>query len=365
VPLENTYNGHLVADAPAFREILDKLAADPSYRALVMTTPVLSHAPYHMRNWDAFLQSHPEAAHGLDLDEARDLAELYRENHHLLTWNFEAGAEMLSLSGKRLQEFTQAVGVLYASNINLIDRIFGEIVSAIDERGLEDESLVAFTADHGEVMYRENAPFKWSHGLQLAPEALNVPLLIRAPGVGGQNYQAVTRSMDVFPTLAGLAGVPIGAEHGVQGRDLSVALRSGSTAPHLLAPSHTAVLVESVYKQMYQPRWELAWAIARGFFPRIDVNLIWVSIRDGDMVYKHQKITPEEWEHQVFDLARDPGESVNLFDPADSQHSAMVIALADYKARLVEQHRLDDPEGGTQLPADKEAEMLRSLGYIR
>ncbi len=192
-----------------------------------------------------------------------------------------------------------------------------------------------------------------------------MPLLIRAPGVNGQTYEGVTRSIDVFPTLAGLAGVPIGAEHGVQGQDLSESLRFGVPAPHLLAASHTAVLVQSVFGQMYQPRWKLVWAVARGFFPRIDVNLIWVSIRDGDRVYKHQKVGADEWEHQVFDLARDPGESANLFDPADADHAAMATALADYKARLVEKHRPDDPGAGAQLPEDKEAELLRELGYIR
>ena len=72
---------------------------------------------------------------------------------------------------------------------------------AVDERGLRDESLVVFTADHGELLYRDNALFPWSHDFQLAPEVLRAPLLIRGPGVAPGRAEWVTRSIDLYPTI--------------------------------------------------------------------------------------------------------------------------------------------------------------------
>lgn len=361
----NAFLRYLRASDPRFVAILERPATDPGYRAFVITNPLLAHLAYRMEHWDAFHARHPRAAEGLDLEELTRLATLYRENYHLLAWNFPLAAERLELSGERLERFVRAVDLLYASNVSFLDQEFGGLVDAIDAHGLADHSLIAFTADHGEVMYRENAPFQWSHSLQLAPEALGVPLILRSPGLAPGAYEGVTRSIDVFPTLAGLAGVPIAAEHGVQGVDLSAALRGGAPAPRLVAPSHTAVLAPAVFRQMYQPRWRNVWGVARGFFPRVDPKLIWVSMRDGDMVYKREEIEADRWEFRVFDLASDPGETTNLYDPENPRHVEMAAALMDYKARLVEGYR-GSAEGETrQLRQEQEAELLRGLGYIR
>ena len=104
------------------------------------------------------------------------------------------------------------------------------------------------------------------------------------------------------------------------------------------------------------------WAVVRSFFPRVDVNLIWVSMRDGDTIYKHRMVEPRRWENQVYDLAKDPGETANLHDPEDPRHRQMAAELAQYKARLVA--RAPDPEDGA-LPSQEEGDLLRDLGYIR
>jgi len=361
----NTFDRYLSASDPRFLEILERLASDADYRAFLVTTPVLTHSPYGMANWGEFLRRYPDRVSEIGVEKATRLAELYRAHHHLLTWNFDMASERFALSGERLSRLVSSVELLYESNVNFLDRQFGAVVAAIDANGVGDESLIAFTADHGEVMYRANAPFKWSHGLQLAPEALNVPLIIRAPGLSAATFEGVTRSIDVFPTLAGLSGIPIPSADGVEGEDLSGALRGNGPAPRMMAPSHTAVLATKVFEQMYQPRWRDVWAVARGFFPRIDVNLIWVSIRDGDTVYKSKKVGTDRWGIQVFDLATDPEEMENDYDPENPAHAAMAATLEGYKARLVESYSQAGPRKSLQVPEDQEAELLRGLGYIR
>ena len=56
IPSGNWVNGHLTASAPRFGQILERLASDAGYRAFVITTPVLTHSPYRMENWEAFHQ---------------------------------------------------------------------------------------------------------------------------------------------------------------------------------------------------------------------------------------------------------------------------------------------------------------------
>ncbi len=102
-----------------------------------------------------------------------------------------------------------------------------------------------------------------------------------------------------------------------------------------------------------------------GFFPRIDRELMWVSMRDGDTVYKHQKLDADRWGIQVFDLAVDPGETTNLYDPEDPGHAEMAGQLAAYKTRLVASPGPPGRDDRKQLPEREEAELLRALGYIQ
>ena len=75
---------------------------------------------------------------------------------------------------------------------------------------------------------------RWTHGFILSADDIVVPLIVRGPGVPPRRIDAVTRSIDVFPTIAGLAGLPL-PPGSVQGTDLSAALRGTAPMPPLLA----------------------------------------------------------------------------------------------------------------------------------
>ena len=64
-------------------------------------------------------------------------------------------------------------------------------------------------------------------------------------GSGGGTWDEVTRSIDLFPTLLGLSGIAMPGSSGVEGVDLSPALRGRQQAPELLAYSHTAPPTET------------------------------------------------------------------------------------------------------------------------
>jgi arylsulfatase A-like enzyme len=355
----------LEPDDRYFTKILEKLKADPEYRAYVQVLISTTHWPYSDHDLENFCTRHPQEClleAGEDAGDFDEYFAFYNENANFmrLAYDFEASAPELGLDADGVPRFARMAERLYRANISFLDQIFGGMVEEIRAAGLLDESLIAFTADHGEVLDRDNAIFRWTHGHALAPEVIGVPWLLRAPrlGVGPGRYPAVTRSIDVFPTIAGLAGVALPANENVTGVDLTPALRGETPPPELLAFSHTAVL---------QGSWvdgAQAFPQLNRLYPRPDPALIWVSIREGDRVYKLQNRGDEVFEVSVFDLAADPEERHDLFDPSDTQHLEMSQNLAAYKALLARDWQTRT-EGGEQiLPAQEQIELLKSIGYI-
>lgn len=85
-----------------------------------------------------------------------------------------------------------------------IDALFGRLRSAVTEHGLDDNTVLAFTADHGEMLgahgWFDKGPFFYE-------EVMRIPMLIRDPTGGTAPTQtAFTSFRDLFPTLIERAG---------------------------------------------------------------------------------------------------------------------------------------------------------------
>ena len=114
----------------------------------------------------------------------------------------------------------------YYAHCTALDRCIGDVLKTLEEAGIAQNTVVVFTADHGEMM--------GSHGIapttkQVAwSEAANVPFLLRYPMLQGGKGRTVATPLttpDIFPTLLGLAGVKVPST--VEGEDLSPLLRDG------------------------------------------------------------------------------------------------------------------------------------------
>lgn len=183
VPAQNAPDRELRASDPLFEQVLGRLERDPDYRAMVVTNLTITHGPYQPHALAAFSKAYPELYSSRETSSRARYADLYRKNHFALAWNFPHALRMLDLDAQEISELSQVLTLTYAANVYELDRRFGAILDAIDARGLGPHSLVAFTADHGEVLHNEAAIYQWSHSLQLAPEVLTVPWLLRAPGL--------------------------------------------------------------------------------------------------------------------------------------------------------------------------------------
>ena len=366
VPEANAYTSHafkkrmLTEEDPRFVEILRKLDADPEYRAFIVVNFTVTHAAYSRQiqraQLESYLRDFPEHSAGVTLEEVDRFIPLYEEHRLPLQWNFPHQSAELELSDADTETLLRVLSTYYKATVHELDRLFGRTMEALDTSGWSDRALVAFTADHGEMLYRDNALFYWGHGLQLVPEVLNVPWLLRVPDLPAGRYSGVTRSIDVFPTLAGLAGVDIPEDAGVVGEDVSPALVEGRAPPSLLAYSHTKVLGSRLLEEFH------GWQHVGRYYPRDDPNLMWVAVRDGDMSYKLRHLGDERWGMEVYDLGYDPEERHDLFDPESAEHDAMRALLEGRRQALIAAYDAESQSQG-QSPEEIEAG-LRALGYI-
>ena len=108
----------------------------------------------------------------------------------------------------------------YNAHIEGLDLEIGRLMECLERNGLADNTIVVYTSDHGEMLGTQNRT-----GKRLPhDESCRVPFVVRAPGAPtGRRTDVLLGAIDIFPTLCGLAGVPVPAT--CMGRDLSGAVR--------------------------------------------------------------------------------------------------------------------------------------------
>jgi len=366
VPEDNVFTTYRVHGDPVFTRILERVRDEADYRAFVVVHfSEVTHSPYRGHRLDEFFERHPDKRGDLSDEDLERYGELYTRRHHNLSFNFPETVEKLGLTDEQVRTLARVARIRYESNIEHLDELFGAMLGRVADHGLMDNSLISFTADHGEVFFRDNALYKWAHGYQLAPEVLHVPWLVRVPEGSGDTYANVTRSMDVFPTLMGLSGLEVPGDRGLQGENLAPAVLRESERPELFGYSHTTILVDRVAHQIRNDVED--WNLLRQTFPDDGVNRIWVSIRDGDTVYKLCALDEQEFAVQVFDLAADPEERTDLFDEASARHAEMVDHLNRYKLRLALEYarKSEAVEASMTLSEEEQLQLLQDLGYVR
>jgi arylsulfatase A-like enzyme len=115
----------------------------------------------------------------------------------------------------------------YYAQTTFLDDQFQRLLECLDDLGLQDDTTVVFSSDHGDMhgsqgVYKKQWP--WN-------EAVKVPFVIRYPGVvpAGATVGAPINVIDVMPTLLGLAG--LGVPEPVEGIDLSPFLTGVQSDP--------------------------------------------------------------------------------------------------------------------------------------
>ena len=180
----------------------------------------------------------------------------------------------------------------YFACISYVDAQVGRVLAELDRLGLRENTIVLLYGDHG-----------WhlgDHGLwgkitnfEIAARA---PLIISAPGMAaGRKTMALTEFLDIYPTLAELAGLPVAKK--LEGRSLVPVMRDP-------ARGHKP----AAFTQQYRGK-------ATGYSIRTERRRYTEWIENGRVIAR-----------ELYDYAINPGESTNL--AAQPKHAEFAQLLS-------------------------------------
>lgn len=113
----------------------------------------------------------------------------------------------------------------YFASVSGVDREFGRILDALKQMGLDKNTIVVFSSDHGETLSSHVADAKNSP----YTEALNVPFIVRYPEKLKPHVTNLLLSTpDIMPTLLSLSGMKNEIPKSVQGDDLTAFMSSNN-----------------------------------------------------------------------------------------------------------------------------------------
>ena len=203
----------------------------------------------------------------------------------------------------------------YDAGIRSMDAALGQLIAGLKAAGLYDDALIVLTSDHGEE-FLERSHVGW-HSHTLYDELLKVPLIMKLPGreLAGTRVAELVRGIDVAPSMLG--ALERRGPNVWDGVDLLARLRTPS-----------------------------------------EHELFAISVLDGDSI-EHTAIRRSEWKligRELFDLARDPGETRPV---SDTQRAAQMKRTLKQAINARQAHR-----GDAVALDDATIEALEALGYV-
>jgi arylsulfatase A-like enzyme len=210
----------------------------------------------------------------------------------------------------------------YYSQISMVDDGVGRLMAALKSSGLDENTLVIYTADHGFSLGHHGF---WGHGVATWPAnahrvAYNIPMILRHPGgiAAGRRSPRLISSVDLYATLtAYLAIDDVPRNH---------ASPSRSFAP--LLQERAAAWDDAVFIDQEETR----------------------ALRTPDWLYLRRFTGSKTYvlADELYDLRNDPGESRNLIGESTAAATATALAsrLDGFFARHSEA-KYDLWKGGT------------------
>ena len=191
------------------------------------------------------------------------------------------------------EELTRTALASYFALVTLTDEHIGRLTAIVDESPLLENTVVIYLSDHGEMAGQHGI---WQKQC-FYESSVRVPLIFRGPHLeAGARTNANVSLVDIMPTLLELAGTPI--PEGLRGRSLLPVLRGGAVPEQaVIAEYHAQGMLSAGY-----------------------------MAKKGDLKYNYYVDFPP----QLFDLAADPNELVNL-----AGHTGWAGAQSDLHQELL------------------------------
>lgn len=285
------------------RRVLPWLEAHRDGPFLLFVNYMDSHRPYHVS---------PRA----DFDPPRDLRILDQLRQQAMAGD-----------GPVSDELVRDVIDQYDTAVSHTDAAVGELLDALEDMGLWDESVVVVTSDHGEYFGEHGLV---EHSKDIYQEALWIPLAIKSAG------QRAGRRVDVPVSSAQVTRMIVGE----LGPELA-----GELAPLFpRGPGDEAPIAENRYSRtadLLNPHWGARFR----------------RVRRALFAWPYKYIQSSDGRHELYDLERDPREASNLIDREPERAARMDTAL---RARIPP----DVENRAAPRLSPEEREELRELGYL-
>ena len=224
----------------------------------------------------------------------------------------------------------------YDASIRGADEQLNRLMDTLSDFELHKKTLLAVVSDHGEELLDHG---KHWHGDTVYGEVSHVPMVFWGQGVpAGKVVEQTVQNLDILPTLAGLASLPVPER--AQGRSLVPLMEDESSARPL--PAFTESHRRTGEPLSVYPRFSI---IGERF------KLIWNDdAPDTVPVY------------ELYDHDADPLDQDNVAEAHPEIVESMAAELKKWRS-WAESKRLDE-EADTAQVSPEELEQLRSLGYI-
>lgn len=173
-------------------EILEQVKGKPFFLAVGFVRP---HVPLvapkkHFDQYDRESMETPVVPEN-DLDDVPKVTRNYKRN---------------STTYGVTPELHKGLMQAYYASVSYMDAQVGRVLDALEEKGLADNTIVVFSSDHGYLLGHHHK-FQKQH---LFEEATRVPSIISVPWLKSQHGRGttkITELIDLYPTLAELAGL--------------------------------------------------------------------------------------------------------------------------------------------------------------
>jgi arylsulfatase A-like enzyme len=166
----------------------------------------------------------------------------------------------------------------YYAAVSFIDTLLGELLAELENTGKADNTIVVLWGDHG---FHLGDHGMWGKHTTME-QANRVPLMIRVPGEQGGHAKTLVELLDLFPTLAELAGLEVPGN--LQGKSLVPVIEDRQTD------------LGDVAISMYRRKGAYGYSMRTQRYRYTE----WVN-PDGKVVYR-----------DLYDMQEDPGETVNI-----------------------------------------------------
>ena len=284
-------------------------------------SPWLLHLSYIKPHWPYIAPAPYNSMYSVD-----DIQDVIRSDAELDDPNPFAKLFMDRVGGKTFsrQEARETVIPTYMGLIKQIDDQLGLLFAFMEERGLMENTVIVFTADHGDYLGDH-----WMGDKDFFHDpAVKVPLIIADPdpacdATRGTQQDALVEAIDLLPTfIEQYGGTP--AEHLLDGRSLMPMLRGEQVA------WRDYVVSEYDY-------FEQAWSPKTGRKP-LDCRSYMIASADWKYVFA------PGFPPMLFDLKNDPDEFLDLGRSPDhaEQRASMHAALADWALQYRQRETLSE-----------------------